>query len=209
MTTISDINIIPLKGYNKAELLDGLEQFKPNVVPGCNSTFNWIKAGKPLYGTNAFKQFCVEELIKKTKLTPGLGCYIEIEKGCKDKKNRPFKLIKPKNATGIKKYILRYVISEVVINKANPKNDETDVLAIKQPITSFTTLGEAKEAVKDLTSETKKDFIIQSIKIPDDSIKIICKYNASKNAKEGTYIVFGINFKNEETKEYTLCDKES
>ena len=204
-----EINIKPIRGFDKNEILNNFDLFKPNAVPNCNSTRNWEKAGKPMFGTKAFKQFCIEELIKKTKLTPGLGCYVEIEHGHKDTRSRPFELIKPKTASGIKNYKLKYLISEVTLDKTSQKNDENDIISIGSPVVYFNTLGEAKEAVKDLTSETKKDYIIQSIKIPDDSIKIISKYKASKNAKIGTYVLFGINFKNEKENEYTLYNKES
>ena len=75
--------------------------------------------------------------------------------------------------------------------KYKPKNDETDVIAIGLPVVSFGTLGEAKEAVKSLISETKKDYIIQTIKIPNNSISVIGRYTPASTAKEGTYIVFG------------------
>lgn len=206
---IFDINIQPLRGYDKKQLLDEFIPFKANAVKGCNCTKNWIRAGRPLFGTKAFKQFCIEELIQKTKLTPGLGCYIEFEEGSKDTRLKPFNLIYPEYAKGIKKYILKYLISEVSLNKYKPKNDETDVIAIGLPIVSFSTLGEAKEAMKSLISETKKDYIIQTIKIPNNSISVIGRYTPASTAKEGTYIVFGIDFKHEKEKEYTLYNKKS
>ena len=96
-----NINIIPVKGYSRKEAFDQIKTFRPNIIKGANSTQAWIAAGKPIFGTQAFKQFCYEQLVRKTNCATGLGCYIIVENAISDTRTKPCKIIKPKESSGL------------------------------------------------------------------------------------------------------------
>ena len=183
-----NINIIPVKGYSRKEAFDQIKTFRPNIIKGANSTQAWIAAGKPIFGTQAFKQFCYEQLVRKTNCATGLGCYIIVENAISDTRTKPCKIIKLKEAKGTKKYLRVHSVHEITID---PRTN--DIISIGPQITTFTTLAAATEAVKELTCATKKNYIVQTIKVPDFPTEVLSIYTPSCQAKIGTYIAFGID----------------
>ena len=186
-----EIKIIPVKGFTRQEAFDNIDTFKADIIRGCNATQAWIKAGKPIFGTPNFKRFCLEQLMVKTKCAPGLGCYIVVENAIPNTRSKPCEIVPATNTKGARKYKRVHLISEAVLKKTK-KSPEPEIIAIGTPIVSCATLKEANQAMRDLIYETQKDYIIQSIKVPTNSVETYGIFVPSSSAKLGTYIAFGV-----------------
>lgn len=187
-----ELNFEVCKGFTRELALADVKKFKPDSVVGANCTQAWIKAGKPILGSDRFRKFCFDQLQRKTRLEPGYGCYIIAERGSRDCRIAPCKIIKNKDRKGARKYKRVHQISEVFLRKN--KAGEYEVESVGMPINMyFDTYAEALDTVKQLTSQLHKNYIIQSIKVAPNSTEAFSVYTPSQNAKEGTFIAFGIN----------------
>ena len=80
---------VEAKAYNKEQ---AFAQFPFNVqLQGADCTQAWKSAGKPMTGS-ALKEFMAEQLQKKTRFSAGNGCYIVVESGVADTRERPYSI---------------------------------------------------------------------------------------------------------------------
>lgn len=194
--------IVPVKGFTKEEALSQV---------GFNATFKnatqaWVKAGKPTVGTDGFKTFAVEYLKKHTKGTPGVGSFVVLESGVADSRERPYKVLTVSNE-GTRKYSTVYQIVEADLKKKSKKVMVADAEGVEKEVTKITAevvglgvvvdtaskKGEAEAKMKEWITETKRDYIINVVKVTDHNpIASYGIYTPSTSAKEGTYIAFGV-----------------
>lgn len=169
---------VEAKAYNKEE---AFEQFPFNVqLQGADCTQAWKNAGKPMTGT-ALKEFMAEQLQKKTRFSAGNGCYIVVESGVADTRERPYTFENVKT-DGKRKFTK-------VIELINPETNE--ILA-----KSYGNKDEAEKVAKALyTDKGYKGNINAVIKhdvTEGEPLAFKVTYTPSKNAKLGTYIGFGV-----------------
>lgn len=190
-----DISIKVVQGFTKDEAFSKVEKYKSNIVSGSNCTKAWIAAGSPVYTSDAFKQFCIEQLSDKTKLTPGLGCYIILEQNRENKRERPVGFIKLPRHKGKQTYKVMHQINEALFKRPLKldANGSPEIVSIGNPICQYPRLDQAIENAKQYTVDTSKDCIIQKIKVPEYSQEFYSYFQPSKYAKCGTFITFGIN----------------
>lgn len=164
-----------VKAFTKAE---AIEKAPFQILK--DATQAWKNAGKPMTGSK-LKEFMAEYLEKNTKFTMGNGCMIVIESGQADTRERPYTIENIKG-DGKRKPTKAF---QVVDN-------ETKVILG----TVFGTKDDAEKFVKTLYTEKdyKGDATVEIVyKITEgEPIAMKSKYTPSKNAKEGTYLVFGV-----------------
>lgn len=187
------LKIKELTGYTPEKAFENFTEFSPTAVVAANCTPTWYKRGCPKPGTDKFKAFCYEMLMKKTKCTPGLGCYISLNAYKDDIRDKPVKIIKSTNTKGIKKYDKRVTIYEADLDYTDTTK-EPEIISLGKPIASFNTYAKASKAIRTIIKQTKKNYIIQTEKVPINPILGYGVYTPSKNAQEGTFVVFGIPF---------------
>ena len=197
-----NLKIAAVKGFTKEEALSQVE-FNASFK---NATQAWIKAGKPTYGTNDFKVFATEYLKKSTKGTAGVGAHVVIEAGIADSRERPYKVISVSNE-GTRKYNTVYQIVEADLKKKQVKVIKTDKEGVEKEVTetkaellelgtvvdTASKKGEAEDKMKQWITETKRDYIVNVVKVTDHNpIAAFGIYTPSTSSKEGTYIAFGV-----------------
>lgn len=210
-----NLKIAAVKGFTKEEALS-IENvgFDSLSIKGSNSTQAWVKAGKPTYGTAAFKAFAAEQLKSKTRGAAGVGCYVIIEAGVSDSRERPYKVISVSNE-GTRKYQTVYQVVEADIKRKLVKGTKlvtvTDEDGVETEVEKETTeivpqllglgsvvdtadkKGDAITKAKELTARDKRDYVVHVAKITDHNpIAAYSLYTPSTSAKEGTYIAFGV-----------------
>lgn len=206
------IKIVECSGYTKEEAFKDLS-FNPNdpIVPGANATQAWTKAGKPIPGTQEFKRFVTQQLEEKTKMRPGYGIHIVLDTSIPDKRRRPYTVVNNKTE-GTRDWDLVYFIreDELVIDSLpefEPDYDgdlevtgEQVSVSVAKPgliVAQCNSKAEALNKVKELTTQTHKNYSVLAVKIPDIApIAAFCIYTPSKSAKMGTYIAIGVNSEN-------------
>lgn len=197
-----NVKITPVKGFTKAEALEQVA-FNADFK---NATQAWIKAGKPTVGTDSFKTFAVEYLRKATKGTAGVGAHVVLEAGIADSRERPYKVLTVSNE-GTRKYQTVYQIVEADLKKKSKKVIKTDkegvekevveltaeVIALGSVVDTASKKGEAEAKMKEWITETKRDYIVNVVKVTDHNpVASFGVYTPSTSAKEGTYIAFGV-----------------
>ena len=203
------LKIIECKGYTKEEAFAELD-FDPNhpAIPGCNATQAWNKAGKPIPGTLDFKRFVIQQLAEKTKSVPGLGIHIVIESPIKDTKKRPYTVIN-KKTEGVRDWHYSYFIQEAELSVNELPTLETDIdgnviqgekeiditILNRGAVVDITdNKADALQRVKELTTQTHKDYAILVVQTPDISpIAGYSIYTPSAGTKKGTWIAAGYN----------------
>lgn len=189
-SNLSKIVTIPIKAYNIEKAIEEVTSFKPDVLPNSNCTVAWKRAGSPIFGTEEFTTWCMNVLIKRTKLVSGLGCYVIIDYPKDNIRKNPTYTYNVPNP-GIRKYKRVHQIIEVKLENRK-KGKEPIIVETGNIVTEQDTLKEAKELAAVLTAETQKDYVIKSVKIADDSIESYCMYWPSKRSKQGTIVFFGV-----------------
>jgi len=142
---------------------------------------NWMEKQEGTVTEAMKKNFYIEYLAKKTKNAPGVGCSITIEAAVASTRERPYKIIDVKNEKGKRKYTTIYLIKDQDTNEILAKGDETK--------------AKAKDIVKKLYKDGYKGNIICTYSrevVEGEPVAFYAKYEKSKNAKNGRYVVFGI-----------------
>lgn len=130
---------------------------------------------------NDIKDFQLEYLNKKSKLTPGIGYYITKVSAVENSRERPYSIEDVKNELGRRKFktVYRWIddaTKETVV--------ETD-----------TTKADAKAALKKAYTKGYKGnatlYILKTVK-EGQEIAARAKYTPSKSSRLGEYIVFGV-----------------
>lgn len=143
---------------------------------GANCTQAWKKAGCPME-PETLNEFMEMQLEKKTKFSPGIGLYIILENGYKNKSVRPYKFknLKVKPYQKLKKTYLLVDDNNVIIREINS--------------------SKRYDAIKAARDEYANGFSgninIRMIKSVDQDVVCEFKYNPSKGTKLGKYLLFG------------------
>ena len=204
------LKIVECKGYTKEEAFAHLH-FDPNspVIPGVNATQAWHKAGSPIVGSQAFKQFITQQLEWKTKNKPGYGIHIVLSPSKRDIRNRPYTIINNKTE-GTREWQFVYQIREDVLDinwEVEPEYDddgemipgtgegaEISVMETGRIVDVCASKADACKRVKELITATHKCYSILPVKVPNIApIAAFGIYTPSSNAKEGTFIACGID----------------
>lgn len=170
---------VDVNAYTLKEAEDILAD-KANFEVFANATQAWKNAGSPMQNTREFKDFCANYLANKTKNKQGLGCVIVYEQGKADTRERPWEMNDVVNEKGKRKYKTVYLIVDDETDKILAKTDESK--------------AKAKEIAKELfcSGFRGKLTCLYSKEVAEGEPKAFTmKYQASKNAKEGTFIFFG------------------
>lgn len=143
---------------------------------------NWKEKQSGAVTDRDLKEFMLEYLAKKTKNCPGAGYLICTDPAVIDTRERPYKIEDVKNEEGKRVWKKQYkwidrvtgtVVCSVDTNKADAKN------AIK-------------ELYKDGSYKGKADLFVTKDVEKGQPIVATAEYTPSKNAKNGTWIAFGI-----------------
>lgn len=184
MTQIMNFKRMEVTGMTKEEAL-AKAPFNVNL-PGADCT-QALRNYKKNHVGKAFtdadmKQFMLEQLEKKTRNTPGNGCYIIVESAIANTRERPYVIKDIKNEQGARKYktVYRWM------------DDETGKLVVEVN----TTKAAAKNAIKNevLKNGYKGNATLVMDKKCVEGQAIVAKFNytPSRSSRVGTYIVFGI-----------------
>lgn len=177
---MNNFKIVETKAFTKAEALNQVvENNGIQVIK--DATQAWKNAGKPVTDKE-LRKFCAEYLQENTKFASGIGCSITVESGVADSRERPYKVNDIKNEQGKRKF-------KKAIQGINPATGE--VL-----FTVTGTKNEAKEAAKELYTKhgytgnvyAQYIHIVESGEVGAFEVE----YAPSKSAKQGTYLVFGV-----------------
>lgn len=172
---MNNFKTIEVKAYTKQE---AIEKAPFQILK--DATQAWKNAGKPMTGTN-LKEFMAEYLEKNTKFTIGNGCMITVEPGSADTRERPYTVNPIKNEQGKRNY--KTAIQGV------------DVETGKVMFTCFGTKDDAEKLAKKLYKDGYRGNIhaIYTKQVTEGEAGAFdVEYTPSKNAKEGTYLFFGV-----------------
>ena len=167
---------IEVKGYTKEE---ALAKVPFQVIK--DATQAWKNAGKPMTG-DQLKEFMATYLEKNTKFANGIGCIITVESGIADTRERPYTVTAIKNEQGKRNY------------KTAIQGIDTETGKIM--FTSFGTKDEAEKLAKELYTE--KDYrgnlhaVYTKQVVEGEPGAFDVEYTPSKNAKQGTWLAFGV-----------------
>lgn len=144
---------------------------------------NWKeKQGTKGVTDRDIKEFMLDYLAKKIKNAPGCGYMITLDAAVTDSRERPYKIEDVKNEEGKRKFktFYKWIDSET----------KAVVCAVD------TNKADAKNALKELykTGEYRGDADLVKTKdvVEGQAVVATAKYTPSKNTKNGTYLIFGI-----------------
>lgn len=203
---MATLKIQECRGYTKQEAFAGLD-YEPNspLIKGCNATQAWINYGKPYPGHRDFKVFAIQQLSEKTKSQPGYGLYITLDSAVEDVRKRPYTVINNKTTT-TREWQIMYLIREDELSISNLTStdlddfgeevdtSEIDISVINRGriVDQCESKAEALRRMKELTTQTHKDYTALAVKIPDvNQAAAYCIYTPGKKAREGRFIAFG------------------
>lgn len=142
---------------------------------------NWKEKQGGAVTERETKEFMLEYLMKKTKNCPNAGFLICTDAAVADTRERPYRIENVKSE-GKRKYKTTYVAVDVESGKTIGKWD--------------TNKADALNAIKEMykSGEFKGDFVLNKVKEVVEGQAVVAKgfYTPSKNAKNGTWIAFGI-----------------
>lgn len=192
---IDFLKVVEGVGYTPKEAFKNIS-FDPftSLVPNCNATNAWKRAGKPAPGTVSFKKFALNQLNRKTRKKPGYGLYIITDPPQHDTRILPFKVINPK-VKGKRHWDRMFFIREDEITLSQKDGEvNVDIVTEGKFVAECYTKAEAIDTMKKLTTLNRKSYSAIAVKIPNrDKIAAICAYTPSKAAKRGKFVAFGIS----------------
>ena len=200
---------VEVSGVTKEEALANAP-FNVNL-PGADCTQALRNAKKKHVGawTDAdMKHFMLEQLEKKTRNTPGNGCYIVIESAVADSREKPYKITDVKNEGAretAKVFQLidkatNQVIAETPVTQVTHTDKEGNVIVDKEGNPKLYwksyTKAEAKEVAKNLIMKSGfkgKGYCRLTHQVVKGEDKVFeFEYVPSKNSRPGVYLCFGI-----------------
>lgn len=168
-------------GVSKAE---AFEKAPFHIMSDATQAYKlWLAKQTGVITDALVKEFCVEQLQKKTKMTPGVGLAITLESAVADTRERPYKFDDVKNEKGKRKYKTTYQI----------KTMDGKILANCEE-----TKAKAKEIVRslytDINNPLREDVICTYSKqvVEGEPVAFTAKYTPSKGSKSGRWLVFGV-----------------
>ena len=127
-------------------------------------------------------QFFLDYIAKKTKNAPGLGFSITVESAVADSRERPYTLLNKKNKSGARKYKTTYQLVDKATGSVLAETNETKAKAKEIAKSLYTDKGFKGNIVCTYTKQV----------IDGEPVAFEIEYTPSKNAKVGTYLVFGV-----------------
>lgn len=206
---IMNVKKVEVSGTTKEEALASAP-FNVNL-PGADCTQALRNAKKKHTGVWTAaddKQFMLEQLEKKTRNTPGNGCYIVLESAVADSREKPYKItdVKGKGARETAKVFqlidnaTNQVVAETPVEQVTHNDKEGNVILDKDGNPKLYwksyTKAQAKEVAKNLILKSgfrgkgRCRLTHQVVKGEDTVFEF--EYVPSKNARNGRYLCFGI-----------------
>lgn len=185
MANVMKFKSVEVSGANKAEAFENVKEFfalnsKGEVKGDATQAYkNWFAKQQTVTEASK-KQFMVEYLEGK-KAVPGEAYYITVTAAVKDTRERPWTIVDIKNEEGRRKYKTFHVL----------KDAETGVELGRVD----TTKKDAKDLAKKIIANGFKGkgySVLEKSVIEGSDKEFTFKYTPSANAKNGTYVVFGI-----------------
>lgn len=173
--------------FKKLEVVGATKQEALNNAPfsvlydATQAYKNWKEKQEGAVTEAMVKNFCIEYLAKKTKNAAGVGCSVTINAAVDNTRERPYKITDVKNEKGKRKYSTIYTIKDQDTNEILAKCDETK--------------AKAKDVLKQLYKDGFKGRAICTYNkevTEGEPVAFYGEYTPSKSAKQGTYMVFGI-----------------
>ncbi|WP_287385703.1 hypothetical protein [Lachnospira sp.] len=143
---------------------------------GANCTQAWKKAGCPKE-PELLNEFMEEQLEKKTKFGTGIGLYIVLENGYKNKSTRPYRYTN-KRVDSYQKWTKSYLLvddSNKIIREVK-SNRRTDAI---------------KAAREEYANGFQGNLKIKMVKTANDDVVGNFEYKPSKGTQLGKYLLFG------------------
>lgn len=210
MTQVMNFKRMEVSGFTKEE---ALEKAPFNVnLPGADCT-QALRNFKKTFTDRSFtdadlKQFMITQLQKKTRNTPGNGCYIVVNPAVVDTRERPYKIENIKSEGARKRVTIHQLIdpsTNTIIATTKAKLvDEVDkdgnVVLDEQgnptKVWKAPTKADAVDLAKSLYTDEgyKGSIICKTVKevVEGGDVMFKAYYAPSKNTQIGTYLVFGI-----------------
>lgn len=156
-----------------------------------NHTGTWTDAN--------MKQFMLDYLTKKSKNLPGVGFSITVESAVADTRQRPY-TIEDVKREGTSDYVQVYQLVDdetgAVVAETTPKRvEKTNEAGETKLVWTNNTKADAKELGRELYEDGYKGnltCIRTKQVIGGQPVAFKMKYTPSKSARNGVYIVFGI-----------------
>lgn len=171
---MANFRTIEIKAYS-AQLAQ-IEGPFTAYATGANCTQAWKKAGSPTE-PEALNEFMEEQLQKKTGFRPGVGLYIVLENGYKNKSTRPYtyQSVRYQGYQKFKKAFLLVDDNGKIIREVD-SNRRSDAV---------------KAAREEYLNGFQGNLNIKVIKTPKDNIVTKFEYKPSKGTQLGRYLLFG------------------
>jgi len=142
---------------------------------------NWKAKQSGTITDRNVKEFMLDYIAKKSKNSPGVGFIITLDSAVADTRERPYK-IEDVKGEGKRKFKSMY------------KWVDTDTKTVVRSVD--TNKADAKNAIKELYKSGEYKGNAELVKTKDvvegNAVVATAKYTPSKNTKNGTWLVFGI-----------------
>lgn len=180
MTQIMNFKRLEVTGATKEEAL-AKAPFDASFKNATQAYNNWKEKQVNGITDSDKKQFMLDYLAKTTRNNPGIGCYIVVESAVADTRERPYTITDVKNDKGSRKYKTFYQIVD--------KN--TGVVLAQTEKTKAHALALGKQLYIDGYKGNTKCQLVKQV-VEGSDVVFTIDYTPSVNAKNGTYVVFGI-----------------
>ena len=193
---MKQLKVSQRRGYSAEHAFEGLTfRVLDPLIKGANSTRSWVRAGKPVPGSDDFLDWAEAQLAFKTRSQVGYGCYIVVDKYTKDVRLRPYAVYEVRNNDHRRWKTVHQVRTDdfdVVTSNDGNTLEAVTINSVGKVIGEYDTKSEAMTAAKKYIADTKKNCSIVRVKITDENpIEAYCVYKPSSNAKIGTFVAFG------------------
>jgi hypothetical protein len=192
---MKQLKVSQRRGYSAEHAFEDLNfNVLDPLIKGANSTRSWIRAGKPVPGSDDFLDWAEAQLAFKTRGQVGYGCYIVIDKYMKDVRIRPYAVYEVHNNDHRRWKTVHQVRTDdfEIVSNDEKTLEAVTINSIGKVIGEYDTKSEAMVAAKRYIAENKKNCSIVRVKITDEApIEAYCVYKPSSNAKIGTFVAFG------------------
>ena len=181
-TTIMNFKKVEVVAESKESAKEQIENTYFHINGDATQAYkNWKSKQTKGITDRDLKEFMLDYLAKKSKNCPGAGFMITIESSVADTRERPYKIENVKgDGKRYWKTFYKWVDKETGVTICKVDTNKADALdAIKELYKSGEYKGEA-ECIK--TKEVVKG----------QAVVATAKYAPSKNAKNGTWLAFGI-----------------
>jgi hypothetical protein len=168
---MGSVKIASGKGFNRADAFGTQASYDVKF----DATIAWKKAGSPV--GKDFKEFAEGYLTKKVKNVAGIGFAVVVAPGVEDNRERPY-TADIVTTEGKRKYKTVYQVFDTQDKFLGQKDKKSESLKL----------------AKKLVTTNHTDVVIKVAKVVTEGqpTAATVKYTPSINAKEGSYIFFGI-----------------